>query len=101
MSFVVSGALKPVAVGGHIGVALAAHLPVAVRPRWHTPAPAAAGRAGSHAQPLPRVETAPPVAEWDAICRQRRSIKEREKGLRVSNSSPKASCLRTLLHFAS
>lgn len=63
-----SRALDSVAVGGHVGVALAAHLLVPVRPRGHALAPVAARHARPHAQPLPGVELAPLVAERDAVC---------------------------------
>lgn len=62
------GALAPAAASGHVGVAAAALLQVAVLPRRHAFAPLTARHARSHAHFLPRVQLAPHRAWRRALC---------------------------------
>ena len=61
-------ALVSVSVSGHVSVALAASFPVAGSSRRHTSAAVAACHAGPHARSLPRMQRAPLITQWNAIC---------------------------------
>lgn len=68
VTVVVSGALGAVPMGGHVGVAFTAELPVAGCARRDALAAEAAGSTRPHAQVRPRVEAAPPLAQPSTVC---------------------------------